>query len=205
MTIYPPSAYRNEIPSDLDEIVMRSLERNPEKRYYSASDMALALTKFLLKCYPDFKPGQINDFLAETFQDDDNTGDLFQEKTAREELTMVDAEEISSSSEEGKTHAEETIIIDPQELDFHSVFDEIDVEELSDITRAINVSETSSTGSVMPIYFSEDDLNVEERVGQLRKSPNPLHEIKQKKLWILGLLIATILLGFVIYKYFFST
>ncbi|MGH7829947.1 MAG: serine/threonine protein kinase, partial [Candidatus Binatia bacterium] len=88
MTVYPPSAYRNEVPSELDDIVMKALERNSENRYPQASDMGLALTKFLLRFYPDFKPHLIGDFLQDIFQDDDNTSDLYQEKTMREELTI---------------------------------------------------------------------------------------------------------------------
>jgi len=153
MAIYPPSAYRNEIPSELDEIVMRSLERDPERRYTSATDMGLALTKFLLKHYPEFKPGQVGDFLQEVFQDDDQTADLYQEKTMREELTELESQ---GTGDDFANSVDETMIIDPQELDFHSVFEEIDVEEVSEITRAIGFGENSpAAGPIGEVDFFE--------------------------------------------------
>ncbi|HEX5033594.1 MAG TPA: PEGA domain-containing protein, partial [bacterium] len=150
MTIFPPSAYRNEIPSDLDDIVMKALERDPEARYASAEDMSLALTKFLLRHHPEFKPVQVGDFLKEVFDNEENTGDLYQEKTMREELTVREIGEMprEGNEEEAIELPEDTMIVDPQELDFRSIFEEIDVdEEVSDITRAIGFSEVSTSGT----------------------------------------------------------
>ncbi len=144
MTVYPPSAYRNEIPSGLDEIVMKALARDSKRRYGNASDMALELTKFNLKYYPDFKSAQISDFLAELFQDDENTGDIFQEKTQHEEKTALDGE-VEPDEEETRTPAEDTLILDPQELNFQSIFEEIDMDDESEITRALPEEEGSQT------------------------------------------------------------
>jgi len=41
--IQPPSKLRAEIPSELDEVVMRGLERDPSNRFATAEDMARAL------------------------------------------------------------------------------------------------------------------------------------------------------------------
>ncbi|MDX1386518.1 MAG: serine/threonine-protein kinase [bacterium] len=141
MTIYPPSAYRNEIPSQLDEVVIKALERDPKKRFASASDMALALTKFNLQHYPDFKSAGIGDFLGKLFEDEENTGDIFQEKTQHEEVTLLDEDMAGMQEiEEEHTPAEDTVIIDPQELDFHSVFEDIEMDEVSEVTQAISLS-----------------------------------------------------------------
>lgn len=43
--IPPPSAYRPDIPPDLDAIVMRAVERDPERRFQSAEDLAVALER----------------------------------------------------------------------------------------------------------------------------------------------------------------
>lgn len=175
MAIFPPSAYRSEIPSDLDEITLRALERDPKKRYPAAADMSLALTKFLLRHYPEFKPTQISDFLKEVFDNEEKTGDLYQEKTMREELTIREHGGFGEPGQEDATDlAEDTMIVDPQELDFHSIFEEIDVEELSDITRAIGISsEGSATGALAPQTFSEDSASDdEESTGDLA-APQP--------------------------------
>ncbi len=45
--IPPPSCFRAEIPDELDEVVLRALERDPAKRFASARALAHALTPFL--------------------------------------------------------------------------------------------------------------------------------------------------------------
>lgn len=147
MVLYPPSAYRNEIPSDLDEIVMKALERDPKRRYSTAADMSLALTKFNLKHYPEFKPLQIGELMDRLFEDEENTGDIFHEKTQHEEATQYDSAQLRlvKGSEE-KTPADDTVIVDPQELDFHSLFDEIEMDEVSEVTRAINLTSEEGGG-----------------------------------------------------------
>ncbi len=146
-TVYPPSAYRNEIPSELDEIVMRALDRKSDRRYQHATELALALTKFNLKHFPEFKAAQTGEHLERIFEDEDKTGDLYQEKTMREELTVRDPNRELAESEELLTSVEETMIVDPQELDFRSIFEEIDVEEGSDITRSIALAGGSASVS----------------------------------------------------------
>src|SRR5439155_6965169 len=46
--LHPPSASRAEIPPELDEIVMRALERDVTRRYQSAAELAADLSVFLL-------------------------------------------------------------------------------------------------------------------------------------------------------------
>lgn len=138
MTVYPPSAYRNEIPSELDAIVMQALERDPEKRFASAADFALALTKFNLKHFPEFRSIHLGQYLQETFQSEATEVDPSQEKTHHEEITLLESvsgESLNDSQTESQ--AEETLIVDPQELDFHSLFEEIEMEEVSEVTQAI--------------------------------------------------------------------
>jgi serine/threonine protein kinase len=159
MSVYPPSAYRNEIPSKLDEIVMKALERDPRKRYQSASDVSLDLTKFNLKHFPEFKPSQIGGFLQRIFEDEESTGDILQEKTHHEEITLVEDMEAGAevrSSEE--TPVEETMIVDPQELDFHSIFEDIEVEEVSEVTRDIAFSEEEEDSPGPGMYPGSDEI-----------------------------------------------
>ncbi|HEY0710894.1 MAG TPA: serine/threonine-protein kinase [Polyangia bacterium] len=46
-TIVPPSTIRPEVPKELDEITMRALSRNREKRFTNAHEMAEAIDRFL--------------------------------------------------------------------------------------------------------------------------------------------------------------
>lgn len=47
--IDPPSALRSQVPRGLDEIVLRSLRRDPDQRYQSAQDLSEDLDRFLLE------------------------------------------------------------------------------------------------------------------------------------------------------------
>src|SRR5205807_2608664 len=42
-----PRAFRTELPDELDAIVMKALERNPDKRFATAEQMRAALDRFL--------------------------------------------------------------------------------------------------------------------------------------------------------------
>lgn len=145
LTIYPPSAYRKEVSPDLDEIVLCALERNPENRFQSAADISLKLTKFLLKHDQDFKPVQVNDYLKEIFPEESISDSLDQEKTLAEEASSLAANGGSSTPEFlPPSSGEDTLLVDPKELDFHSIFHDIDVEEeVSEVTRAITLTEVA--------------------------------------------------------------
>lgn len=173
MSVLPPSHFRNDIQSELDAIVQRALKRDSADRYQSAHDMGLDLTKYLLKYYPDFKPNNVNDYIAKLFErDEDVTGDIHFEKTYREESTLAETSNktktSASTSGENTTilRYEDTQIVDPQQIDFKSIFDEISwddereekveappVEEKIDmpLPLASNVEELSVTG----IYSGE--------------------------------------------------
>jgi len=202
MTVYPPSAYRNEIPSELDEIVLRSLARDPEERFPSAADMALALTKFNLKHYPEFKSAQIGDLLNHLFEDEENTVDFFQEKTQHEEVTFLEKKKGEGFVEEEKTPAEDTVILDPQELDFHSLFDEIEVDEVSEVTQAIQFSPGDQTAAPQE-EEPTGDLPPEEIPHPQSEPMPPNPHFKKQALVALGA-IATILLFYFLGTYWFG-
>ena len=41
--VVPPSRHRADVPGDLEEVVLRCLEKNPEDRYQDAESLARAL------------------------------------------------------------------------------------------------------------------------------------------------------------------
>jgi serine/threonine protein kinase len=48
-SVPPPSTYRSDLPPALDEIVLRSLAREPEARYQTAEDLRAALERFAIE------------------------------------------------------------------------------------------------------------------------------------------------------------
>lgn len=66
----PPSFLRDDIPDELDRIVIKALAKDRRHRYAFASDMHADLVKFLCTTYPDFKPSDIAAFVQELFRDE---------------------------------------------------------------------------------------------------------------------------------------
>jgi len=67
--IKPPSEYRPEIPPELDEIVLKALQRNPEERWQTAREMGKALRRVLAQQEELVGPAELADWLGELFPD----------------------------------------------------------------------------------------------------------------------------------------
>jgi serine/threonine-protein kinase len=65
--IRPPSDYRSDVPTELDEIVLRALRRSPDERWQSAREMGKALRRFLANQEDLVGPAEIADWMAELF------------------------------------------------------------------------------------------------------------------------------------------
>jgi len=68
--IYPPSYFREDVPGEVETILMRALERNREQRYQSAWDMLADIDEFL--SHHTFMPSNIHlsNFLRQIFADE---------------------------------------------------------------------------------------------------------------------------------------
>ncbi len=65
--IQPPSEYRSEVSAELDEIVLKALERSPDARWQSAREMGKALRRYLAKQDELIGPAEIADWMRELF------------------------------------------------------------------------------------------------------------------------------------------
>src|SRR3989338_4105095 len=63
----PPSAFREHLPPELDEITLKALQKERTKRYPEAGELQRNLTKALIKHYPDFTPRKLALYLGELF------------------------------------------------------------------------------------------------------------------------------------------
>lgn len=68
-TIQPPSRVNGELSNDFDAIVMRSLERNPAKRYASSKELAVDIEEVLRVRGYGAKNDRIAKYMQETFKD----------------------------------------------------------------------------------------------------------------------------------------
>ena len=65
--IRPPSDYRSEIPAELDEIVLKALQRSPDERWQNAREMGQALRRFLANQEELVGPAEIAEWMEELF------------------------------------------------------------------------------------------------------------------------------------------
>ena len=65
--ILPPSDYRAQVPKELDEIVLKALERDPEQRWQTAREMGRALRQFLGMQSEIVGPAELSDWMGEVF------------------------------------------------------------------------------------------------------------------------------------------
>lgn len=68
--IKPPSTLRREIPSELDDIVMKALAKQPEDRYQTAHEMGQALSNFVYNSSPDYTSARLASMLAWLFDEE---------------------------------------------------------------------------------------------------------------------------------------
>lgn len=65
--LVPPSSRRPQVPKELDEIVMKALERDPAKRWQSARAMGRAIRQFLGTRQEIVDPAELSDWMAVIF------------------------------------------------------------------------------------------------------------------------------------------
>ncbi|MGB5311630.1 MAG: serine/threonine-protein kinase, partial [Polyangiales bacterium] len=65
--IPPPSAERPQVPKALDDIVLRALQRNPERRWQSAEEMRQAIRRFLDSESEILGPADLSEWMAALF------------------------------------------------------------------------------------------------------------------------------------------
>ncbi len=70
MEITPPSHYNDQIPPEVDAMVMRALERDMNKRYASALDMQHDLQRYLYKQETIFTQHALSAWMKENFKQD---------------------------------------------------------------------------------------------------------------------------------------
>jgi serine/threonine-protein kinase len=65
--LVPPSEYRSQVPSELDEIVMKALMRDPAERWQTARDMGRAIRQHQGAQADIVGPAELSDWMAEIF------------------------------------------------------------------------------------------------------------------------------------------
>jgi serine/threonine protein kinase len=69
-SVPPPSAVSDDVPEELEEMLMRTLERDPENRFQTAADLGEALNRYIAQTDPSISLQRISDWMHELFAQD---------------------------------------------------------------------------------------------------------------------------------------
>ncbi len=67
--IKPPSEYRSDVPPELDEVVLKALQRNPDERWRTAREMGQALSRVLAQQEELVGPAELSEWMRQLFPD----------------------------------------------------------------------------------------------------------------------------------------
>ena len=99
--IQPPSAYRSEVSSDLDDIVLKALQRSPDERWQTAREMGKALRRYLAKQDELIGPAEIADWMRQLFPSGElRKRELMEIARSREGVESETAAPIEAESDE---------------------------------------------------------------------------------------------------------
>lgn len=87
--VHPPSVYDEDLPDGLDEVVLKSLERDPDKRYQTARDMGRALRAVFLKHRMVIGAPEVAEWMTDLFPEEGQKRLALVEQTLRLESTGV--------------------------------------------------------------------------------------------------------------------
>ncbi|MCB1214269.1 MAG: protein kinase, partial [Deltaproteobacteria bacterium] len=197
MQIYPPSAYRAEVPAVLDKIVMKALSRDPRERFSQAEELSLALTKFNLEHYPEFKVSKVAEILQDFFEEEDRTGDLAYEKT---HFDILEGEEERTFIESDPSK-EVTAVVDLQSLELESLFEDIDMDEVSEVTRSIVFEEGVESLDPAQLEAGLAEEFKEELKAEAKEEEKPLSS-KFRKFWLIALVLLALILVLLLFFHF---
>lgn len=65
--VIPPSSVRNDIPPEVDRLILMALEKDRNKRFHDAREFQMALRKYLLTAYPDYTYANTGEFVKSLF------------------------------------------------------------------------------------------------------------------------------------------
>ncbi len=68
--VKPPSLHNPDVPKELDEIVLRTLAKQRDRRYANAEDLARALHKFIYNNFNEFNPTDLAYYAKDLFKDE---------------------------------------------------------------------------------------------------------------------------------------
>ncbi len=88
--IKSPIIFREDLPDELADIVMKCLTKDRDARYQAASELQADLQKYLFKTYPGFVSSKLQDFTKKFLGKTDEPTKVIKSSNIAEKMTRVD-------------------------------------------------------------------------------------------------------------------
>ncbi|MGC9042775.1 MAG: protein kinase domain-containing protein [Myxococcota bacterium] len=85
-----PAIFREDLPDEIIDIVMKCLAKDRDARYQAASELQADLQKYLFKTYPGFVPSKLQDFTKKFFGKSEETTKVIRQEKISDKMTRVD-------------------------------------------------------------------------------------------------------------------
>ena len=157
--IYPPSYFREDIPEEVERIIMKSLKPNVEDRYQNAWDMQFDLDTFLAS--HDFTPSNIHlsNFMKQLFKDE-------MEKDREKLMVLSEAKAASGVVELGPDDVE----LEVEGRDLNDSIEELELDDLEVIEEA-SLSSDDNYDKILKLGLSLDQFEVLQIVAKRKRIP----------------------------------
>ncbi len=66
--IVPPSYFNSEIPAEVDEVILKALQKNPDERYSSAAEFQSAIRKVMINYFPHYSYSDTSEIMGSLFE-----------------------------------------------------------------------------------------------------------------------------------------
>lgn len=94
--LVPPSTYNSHIPPEIDEVIMKALQKDPANRYANASEFQAALRQVMLRFYPKYSYSDTGKLVHSLFEKE-----IAKERAELRELNHQAQKALSESSDAG--------------------------------------------------------------------------------------------------------
>lgn len=170
--IYPPSYFNESVPEPVEKILMKSLEKDREKRYQSAWDMQFDIDTYLASA--DFTPSNIHlsNFLKQ----------MFEEEIEREKLQLIKLRD----SLDAAAAAEEPEILEAEDIGARALTGAGELSRESSEPTSLGLASSKLNGR-LNVALAESELSDLQRLAKRHGlSPERLVRelVKQHLRWV---------------------
>ncbi len=156
--IYPPTYFNKQVPKPVEDILMKALEKDRDKRYQSGWDMQRDINAYIATT--DFSPSNmhLSNFLKQ----------LFEKEIEQEKELLIRSRELHVDYSMSGSHE---IVIGHDDVEMSTVAGQTLVLDSEDAVVASLISEDGDViGNVIEVAMSDDELKVLKSMADKSKS-----------------------------------